>query len=615
MAEMTGKSVFQDWETGEAIGHGSFGTVYEIKKQDALGYSERAAMKHISIPQSDSDIEMLQSEGQDEESITETFKEQAREIINEYKLMKKLNDCPNIVSCDDYKAVQHDNDLGWDIFIKMELLTPLVKLLNGQILSEEQIRQLGIDLCNALIYCHNKNIIHRDIKPQNIFISADGIFKLGDFGIARIIMNGSSTGTAKIGTYDYMAPEVYHAQHYGVSADICSLGLVLYWLLNNRRCPFQSTEKQWLKNSEKEEARDRRFAGEAIPAPLNGSEELKRIVLKACAYDPKDRYVSAETMLSELNKLNSPMRYENNVISDNKERRASTHETAGRATLLQSNLDDDETVSALYVADLKKESKLHTEEKDISSEVEDPTVGVFGRREDISKADHSQSITNLKRKKKQKMWIWPIVIAVIAIIGLLLPDIWNTIPEPTSMSVPTFVPTPKLIQATRGEEDWGWSLVDGVLVVNGTGNMKDYGVQEEVPWFATRDQIAQISVREGITGIGNRAFCECHKLTSITIQKSVTSIGEEAFAWCTGLTTVIIPKGVTSVRKRTFKACYSLTSVVIPDSVTSIETQAFDYCRSLTDIYYSGTKEQWAAIEIGEDNDPLFNATIHYNSK
>ena len=87
-----------------------------------------------------------------------------------------------------------------------------------------------------------------------------------------------------------MAPEVFHAQRYGVGADLYSQGMVLYWLLNRRRCPFQPVEKLRLTLEDKETARKRRMEGETLFAPVHGSEELKRIVLKSCAFDPKDCY-------------------------------------------------------------------------------------------------------------------------------------------------------------------------------------------------------------------------------------------------------------------------------------------------------------------------------------
>ena len=108
-------------------------------------------------------------------------------------------------------------------------------------------------------------------------------------------------GGTKTGTYKYMAPEVYNNQPYGSAVDIYSLGLVLYWLLNDRRLPFLPPYPEKVKAGMEEEARNRRLAGEALPPPSHGSDKLKKIVLKACAYNPKERYHSAEEMLDALN--------------------------------------------------------------------------------------------------------------------------------------------------------------------------------------------------------------------------------------------------------------------------------------------------------------------------
>ena len=288
---------WSEWEIGRLIGRGSFGSVYEIHR-DVLGDVEKAALKVISIPQNENDVDELYSDGYDDESITSTFQNHLKNIVAEYSLVRKMNDCANVVHCDDIRYIQHDNGFGWDIYIRMELLTPLTKALPEDP-SEEIIVKIAKDLCAALVACQKHGIVHRDIKPQNIFVSRDGEYKLGDFGIAKTVER--TMGGTKIGTYKYMAPEVYNNQPYGSSVDIYSLGLVLYWLLNERRMPFVPLPPEKINTDLEEQARKRRFCGEQLSPPAHGSETLKRIVMKACAFEPSERYASATEMLRILN--------------------------------------------------------------------------------------------------------------------------------------------------------------------------------------------------------------------------------------------------------------------------------------------------------------------------
>ena len=287
------------WETVELIGRGSFGAVYEIQRK-LFDETEKAALKVISIPQNSSDIEEMYNDGYDDESITSTFRSHLQNIVAEYSLMRKMNGSANIVNCDDVRYIQHDDGFGWDIFIKMELLTPLAKAI-PQNPSEETVVRIAKDMCAALELCKKYDIVHRDIKPQNIFVSPNGDYKLGDFGIAKTVEK--TMGGTKVGTYKYMAPEVYHNQPYGSGADIYSLGLVLYWLLNERRMPFMPLPPQKMRSGMEEKSRYRRMNGEKLPEPKHGSDKLKAIVLKACAFDPKDRYQSAAEMKQALEML------------------------------------------------------------------------------------------------------------------------------------------------------------------------------------------------------------------------------------------------------------------------------------------------------------------------
>lgn len=287
------------WETVRFLGRGNYGSVYEIQR-DVFGNIERAALKVITIPQNEGDIDELYSEGYDDESVSSAFESHLKSIVAEYSLMKKMSGCSNIVNCDDVRYIQHDDGIGWDIYIKMELLTALPKALPSGY-DEGMILAVAKDICSALELCKKHEIIHRDIKPQNIFVSPNGDYKLGDFGIAKTVEK--TMGGTKIGTYKYMAPEVYHYQPYGSGADIYSLGLVLYWLMNERRLPFMPLPPEKPKAGMEEEARHRRLSGEPLPPPANGSKKLKEIVLKACAYDPKDRYQSAAEMKDALMQL------------------------------------------------------------------------------------------------------------------------------------------------------------------------------------------------------------------------------------------------------------------------------------------------------------------------
>lgn len=305
-------SVWPEWKIVEKIGEGSFGKVYKAQRSEQ-GTTFYSAIKVITIPSSQSELNSVRSESGSDQSAREYFHSLVEECIQEVSTMEYFRGNSHVVSVEDYKVVEYLDDIGWDIYIRMEYLTSFLDYCAGKQLAEDEVIQLGIDLCKALEYCQIRNIIHRDIKPENIFVSRFGEFKLGDFGIARELER-SMSALSKKGTFSYMAPEMYKGESYDSRADIYSLGLVLYKLRNRNRLPFLNLEKQLITYRDKENALTRRMSGEPLPNPGDASLGFAQVVLKACEYDRRDRYNDA----AEFRKALEDLKYNRGSVAESK---------------------------------------------------------------------------------------------------------------------------------------------------------------------------------------------------------------------------------------------------------------------------------------------------------
>ncbi len=273
---------WSEWEiVGDAeIGKGSYGKVYKIKREYMGNREQFAALKVIRFSDT-------------------TDREHINEIVEEIELMTEIKGHTNIVSYEDHKVIEDGEDSGCTILLRMELLTPFSEYIKTKELDTQEVVRLGIDICKALEVCQKKKIIHRDIKPQNIFVSEDGDFKLGDFGSARSLDMTQDVMTIA-GSWPYMAPEVVKFEPYGKKADIYSLGTVLYELLNNGCKPHYPSQKPTAK--EAEVALQKKLTGEKLSPPCNAEDTLSEIVMKACEFDSKKRFSSATEMKEELEK-------------------------------------------------------------------------------------------------------------------------------------------------------------------------------------------------------------------------------------------------------------------------------------------------------------------------
>jgi eukaryotic-like serine/threonine-protein kinase len=164
-------------------------------------------------------------------------------------------------------------------------------------LNEKFARRVAAQLLRALAYAHRRGVIHRDVKPSNILVTAGGIVKVADFGIARIVEEEDSVEVGKpgeiVGSARYMSPEQLMGEEATPRSDIYSVGALLYHCLTGRP-PFSGDVRTL--------AQQHIHKDPTPPRKLNAkiSPRMEAVILKALAKDPKDRYASATAMLEDV---------------------------------------------------------------------------------------------------------------------------------------------------------------------------------------------------------------------------------------------------------------------------------------------------------------------------
>ena len=660
--------IFGKWHIVRELGEGSFGKVFEIEHRDLSGtYS--SALKVITIPRNKTELAQVAAENTGPDGVTKYFRSIVDGITKEFNIMSQLKGESTIVSYEDHEVREHTDGIGWDIFIRMELLTPLLQYTAAYPLSRSDIIRLGIDICSALELCRKNAIIHRDIKPENIFVSKNGRFKLGDFGIAKNIDKTTSELT-KTGTYTYMAPEVYKGAPYGASVDIYSLGIVLYNYTNNGRSPFISATQSSVLPAEKTEALLRRIKGETLPAPANADDALARVILKACAYLPRDRYLTPTDMRRDLEALLDGRSVGVSSL-DKTVGIFGNRSTATTEAPAEKPSDEGKSAASGNTKPVSGASLYHPESLPTGSS--DGTVDIFSGSKRPAKSDspavapsdktdpdlskpekddrtqphsadnrentpvNSGKHTESKTGKGIKILAATLAVCLVLAIGifaLVKSGVFSGIPN-LNIGLGT---SSDSVSGTCGD-NLEWTFSGGTLTISGEGVMYDYEYDADLnslaPWgdceiekiviktgvtgigkyaFFKCDQLTKVTIPDGVTDIGDYSFNGCTSLTKIAIPDTVTHIGQSAFGGCTSLKSVTIPDGVTYIGASMFMECTSLKSVSMPASVTRIDATAFIGCDSLTDIYYSGSEEQWNSISIEGGSKVHPSATVHYNS-
>ena len=352
------KRVWSDWIIHEKLGEGSFGQVFRARKE-RFGVTQEAAIKVVRIPGDDAELKRVQSGyGLNEQELKEYFYPEVEKLKKEIVLMQELGEDSHIVRILDFEIIDApDSIVGWYILIRMELLECLENYIKRADITVADVVAVGEDVLTSLEVCEERNIIHRDIKPANLFRSDKGVYKLGDFGIARDMRAGMGSLSHK-GTENYMAPEVYLGKNYTSNIDIYALGIVLYKLLNRNRLPFMNEEK--LTAGSVERAFQKRNTGEELPKPVESPDTLYEIIKKMCAYNPNERFQTAFEVKKALSEYRQNHKEELKRLLNVARKTESTQNQFKQQSVNEVNIfREDEQV--------KNDSKVNGSEPNISS--------------------------------------------------------------------------------------------------------------------------------------------------------------------------------------------------------------------------------------------------------
>jgi serine/threonine-protein kinase len=258
------------YELIEEIGHGGMAVVYRGRDSQL----ERAVAVKVLHPH-------LQSQP-----------ESKRRFHREAKAVARLRH-PNIPEIYDYSGEAAEESYIVTELIHGPTLKRFVELHPG--MPPEIAAMIVIEVCRALEHAHGQGIIHRDVKPENVMISADGVVKLTDFGIAQMLDSHSMTVTGQIlGSPAHMSPEHLEGKVLDYRADVFSVGTVLYWLATGN-LPFEGKNPhQILKKI---------FDGD-YPEPLRVrpqmGEPLAAIIRRCLALDPAERYPTVTALRGDM---------------------------------------------------------------------------------------------------------------------------------------------------------------------------------------------------------------------------------------------------------------------------------------------------------------------------
>ena len=253
-------------------------------------------LKHISVPESQKQVDALMFTGAaaTKEDAQKYYEQVVSDYQTELTTLETLSASPNLDCFRSYQIAPKEDGVGYDMYLLAEHRKTLVDYLSDNAMTKLCAVNLAMDLCSALIDLRAAGLIHRDVKPSNIYLNAQGHFLLGDLGIAKIDDLKYCTMPESM-LSSYSAPELFSLLGtIEPTTDIYSVGLILYRIFNGNHAPFED------ENTSAKAADRRRVTGEALPVPMYADYEISEIILKACAFQPADRYQSPQELKDAL---------------------------------------------------------------------------------------------------------------------------------------------------------------------------------------------------------------------------------------------------------------------------------------------------------------------------
>lgn len=259
----------RDWKVTLFVGEDNGCEVYKVSRKIDKNTAQNAILRHAFVGKSNYTNEHA-----------EYFTEEADFIES----VKELDGVSNYL---DVYVQDNQNKETCDLYIFTEELTSLDELMKTKTFAEDEVVDFGIQMSSLLETLETKNIFHGNISPKNIFVTADGKYKIGGF----------TDFEGKIDDKSYIAPEVFRQENVDYTTDIYSVGIIMYAMCNGGKIPFEND------SCDRDSACKERFSGKAVTAPSEGNEKLKSVIVIACQPDNANRWKNASNIKNALTSI------------------------------------------------------------------------------------------------------------------------------------------------------------------------------------------------------------------------------------------------------------------------------------------------------------------------